>query len=157
MKKAALFSTAIALAATYGVLGGPNGIVATAEAGPPVSAGMADRYFQIQVIQTTGRDLGIPKGPRPNCYSFLGDGTWLDPLFLAPGTWEDTDGPDANTRYTATATSPAGVVVLEQEGQVTPSFSKGQNRLTAFSRLYIFGTLAAEFVSTGYEVDSCDP
>jgi hypothetical protein len=79
----------------------------------------------------------------------------------------------ATTRYIASAESPfspdsdAGdgiddsipPLLLVQEGQITPGFAAGQQRLKAISTLCIVdetagdrkGLLLAEFVSTGYE------
>ncbi len=131
-----------------------------------------DRFFQIQVKQIAGGQSPFfdpPNTPGPNCYSFLGDGTWIDPLFLGPplgvfdGTWWLGDSNGVITRYTATASSPAFPAfglppfTLVQEGQITPTTGNGKVRLQAFSTLYITETpiVLAEFMSTGYEVDSC--
>ena len=135
-------------------------------------ADLADRFFQIQVKnvsppQNPQDDPSLaPMPPGPNCYSFLADGTWIDPLFpINPfGTYvEDANG--VITHYTAAA-GPVDLVpgvvslVLEQTGQVTPSFGQGQVRLTAFSTatVLLFGTVVLaeiDFVSTGYEVAAC--
>ena len=131
-------------------------------------ADLADRFFQIQVKnisppQNPQDDPSLaPMPPGPNCYSFLADGTWIDPLFPNPlGTYvEDANG--VITHYTANSTfvlNPFVVFELEQIGQVTPSFGKGQVRLTAFSnfKVLVLGEVVfeADFVSTGYEVDAC--
>jgi len=143
----------------------------------------ADRFFQIQVKQTAGGTAPSfnppfggpenpgPNTPGPNCYSFLDDGTWIDPLFFFPfpppiftSTWEETAN-GVITHYTATAIldlRPFGiprVLKLVQNGQMTPSFGKGQVRLTAFSTFTdtVEGEIVdeREFVSTGYKVDAC--
>ena len=127
-------------------------------------ADAADRFFHIQVKLIAGGQSPFftpPSPPGPNCYSFLEDGTWIDPLFLEPvGIW----APDSNgvvTRYTAAADFPGGFglppLLLVQEGQITPTAGDGQVRLHAFSTVFLGGTdvVLAEFMSTGYEVDEC--
>jgi hypothetical protein len=97
----------------------------------------------------------------PNCYSFLDDGTWIDPLFPNPvGSWE-ADPNGAATRYTAIADFAGSFglppLLLVQDGQITPTTGKGQVRLQAFSTVFLGGTdiVLAEFLSTGREVDQC--
>lgn len=128
-------------------------------------ADAADRFFQIQVKLIAGGQEPIfppPSPPGPNCYSFLEDGTWIDPLFPNPiGTWES----HANgivTRYTAMADWEGipGIfppLRLVQEGHITPTTGNGKVRLHAFSTLFVAGTpiVLAEFMSNGYEVDAC--
>ncbi len=145
----------------------------------------ADRFFQIQVKQIAGGTAPSfnppfggpenpgPNTPGPNCYSFLDDGTWIDPLFFVPAdppiftsTWEETAN-GVISYYTATAIIDLRffniplVFKLVQNGQTTPSFGAGQVRLTAFSTFTLTNTEAGEivdegeFVSTGYEVDAC--
>lgn len=145
----------------------------------------ADRFFQIQVKQIAGGTAPSfnppfggpenpgPNTPGPNCYSFLDDGTWIDPLFFFPAdppiftsTWEETAN-GVITYYTATAILDLRffniplVFKLVQNGQTTPSFGAGQVRLKAFSTFTLTDTEAGEivdegeFVSTGYEVDAC--
>lgn len=148
----------IGLLATFGVIGSSIGIVSTAEAGPKVSDGMAGRFFMVTV-----KELGSGGAPFENCYSFLDDDgqTWIDPPFPGgPGTWQDEDSNGVITHYTTQAEAFGGLVTLVQVGQVTPSFSKGQSRITAFSAVTVLPplveeTLIVEFVSTGYEVDAC--
>jgi len=156
MKKNLCMTLVVGLIATFGV----------------AQADVENRYFQIQVKQIAGGQspfFAPPSPPGPNCYSFLEDGTWLDPLFLGPplgifpGIWELVDSIGAVTRYTAMADSPAFPVfdlpalTLVQEGQITPTTGNGKVRLQAFSTVYVAGTLIvlAEFMSTGYEVDTC--
>lgn len=130
-----------------------------------------DRYFEIQVKLIAGGKspfFAPPDTPGPNCYSFLGDGTWIDPLFLGDplgvfeGSWSLTQSKGAVSRYFAAADSPEfpGIVPalrLEQEGQITPTTGMGEVRLQAFSTVYLAGTniVLAEFMSTGHEVDGC--
>jgi len=153
---------------------GTIGITSTAHA-----EGVSGLSFVVNVKQLGGRLLGNGGKPGPNCYTFLEDGTWIDPLFLGPfpgflfpGQWvQEPKG--ATTRYIAIAESPffpdsdpndeiddsIPPLLLIQEGQITPSFAEGQQRLKAISTLYIVdedaedrkGLLLAEFVSTGYE------
>jgi hypothetical protein len=156
MKTKLFLAVTIALIATFGV----------------AQADATDRFFQVQVkLVAAGtsplwkEEGGIfpPNPPGPNCYSFLDDGTWIDPLFLNPfGTWVPNEN-GVITRYTATAEFPGGFglppLTLVQEGKITPSSGRGKVRLQAFSTLYITGTdtVLAQFVSTGYEVGGCPP
>lgn len=126
-----------------------------------------DRYFQIQVKLVAGGQspfFAPPDTPGPNCYSFLSDGTWIDPLFPNPeGSWQLVDSEGTVTRYSAVAVSDAipefGIppLTLVQEGQITPTTGNGKVRLQAFSTVFLADTsiVLAEFVSTGYEVDEC--
>ena len=124
-----------------------------------VQAEAADRFFQVQVKLIAGGEEPIfppPSPPGPNCYSFLEDGTWIDPLFPNPfGTWVPDDSDGAVERYSAVAV--AGPFVLVQEGQITPTAGNGMVRLQAFSTLYLApdDLVLAQFMSTGHEVDGC--
>lgn len=170
MKKIAQAIAVVGMLSAFGTMG----IINTAQA-----EGVSGLSFVVNVKQLGGRLLGNGGKPGPNCYTFLEDGTWIDPLFLAPfpgflfpGEWvQDSKG--ATTRYTASAESPffpdsdpddevddsIPPLLLIQEGQITPGFAEGQQRLKAISTLYIVdeiaedrkGLLLAEFVSTGYE------
>ena len=126
-----------------------------------VQADAGDRFFQVQVkLLAAGQEpiFPPPSPPGPNCYSFLEDGTWIDPLYLNPfGAWVPDDSNGAVERYTAAAV--AGPLVLVQEGQITPTAGNGQVRLQAFSTLYLApeDLVLAQFMSTGYEVDECPP
>jgi hypothetical protein len=153
---------------------GTIGIINTAQA-----EGVSGLSFVVNAKQLGGRLLGNGGKPGPNCYTFLEDGTWIDPLFLAPfpgflfpGEWVQ-DSMGATTRYTASAESPfipdsdpgdeiddsITPLLLIQDGQITPGFAPGQQRLKAISTLYIvdpaaegrMGLLLAEFVSAGDE------
>jgi hypothetical protein len=128
-------------------------------------ANAEDRFFMVTVELIAGGQSPFfvaPNPPGPNCYSFLGDGTWIDPLFPDPvGTWE-SDPNGMITRYTAMADwdGVPGVIpplLLVQDGQITPTTGNGTVRLQAFSTLFIAETpiVLAEFMSTGYEVDGC--
>jgi len=129
-------------------------------------ADAADRFFQVQVKLISGGQSPFfepPSPPGPNCYSFLGDGTWIDPNFPNPtGIWAPADSNGVVTRYTAMADF-GGIpdvippLVLVQEGQVTPTTGNGKVRLQAFSTVFLGGTdvVLAVFKSTGYEVDEC--
>jgi hypothetical protein len=119
------------------------------------------RFFQIQVKLIAGGQEPIfpPPSPLgPNGYSFLENGTWIDPLFLNPfGTWVPEDSVGVVDRYTAIAE--AGPFLLVQEGQITRATGNGQVRLQAFST-FLFaptGDVTAQLMSTGYEVDECPP
>lgn len=65
------------------------------------------RFFEVKVKLIAGGlspFFAPPDIPVSNCYSFLDDGTWIDPNFPNPfGTWvpEDSQGVVAN--YTALA------------------------------------------------------
>ena len=90
----------------------------------------------------------------PNCYTFQGDGVWIDPVFPVPGTWtQDIRG--ATARYTATA----GVdgLLLEQSGKVTPFRGRDSRKLKAYTSFAADGMVLAEFLSRGHEVVSCSP
>lgn len=121
-------------------------------------ADAADRFFQVKVQFIAAGQSPFwepPSPPGPNCYSFLEDGTWIDPQFV-PGEWEaDPDGVGVVERYTAWAEIPSLSFLLVQEGQVTPARGNGRARLQAFSTFFVGGEVAAEFMSTGYEVDEC--
>jgi len=138
------------------------GVIVTCGA---VQADAADRFFQIQVKLIAGGLSAFfepPGPPGPNCYSFLEDGTWNDPLFPALGTWAPTESNGVVDQYTAIAEW-EGIpdvlppLVLVQEGQITPTMGNGKVRLQAFSTVYIGGTdiAIAWFMSTGREVDGC--
>ena len=135
-------------------------------------ASAEDRFFMVKVEMIAGGQspfFAAPNRPGPNCYSFLEDGTWIDPLFLGPplgifeGTWELVDSDGAVTRYAAMADSPelpvfeVPALTLVQDGQITPTTGNGKVQLQAFSTLFLAGTpiVLAEFMSTGYEVDAC--
>ena len=104
-------------------------------------ADSADRFFQIQVKLIAGGQSPFfdpPGPPGPNCYSFMEDGTWVDPLFPNPaGIWAPADSNGVVTRYTAMADF-GGIpdvippLVLVQEGQITPATGNGQVRLQGF-------------------------
>lgn len=131
-------------------------------------ADAGDRFFQIQVKLIAGGQSPFfepPATPAPNCYSFLEDGTWIDPAFPNPvGTWVPEDPQGVVARYTAMADW-GGIpdvlppLLLVQEGQMTPAGRKGKDmaRLQAFSTLFVAGTdiVLAEFMSTGHEVEGC--
>jgi len=140
--------------------------VGVAQAGVSID----DRFFEVKVKLIAGGqspffdDAGGP--PVSNCYSFLGDNTWIDPNFtLDPiGTWVSEDPKGVVERYTAMADSDEipGVLpalLLVQEGQITPAGGNGKVRLQAFSTLFVDGTdiVLAMFMSTGHEVDGCPP
>ena len=94
------------------------GASARAWGGPTESQrlrGLGGRVFAVHVDELS------PPGPGfDNCYTFLADGTFVDPLFFGPpgvpGTWTQ-HSVGAATTYTATA-GITGVVTLVQEGKV---------------------------------------
>ena len=131
-----------------------------------VQADASDRFFQIQVKLISGGQSAFfdpPGPPGPNCYSFLDDGTWIDPLFPNPfGIWVPEDSNGVVEQYTAAAAwdgipDVIPPLLLIQEGQITPTTGNGQVRLQAFSTVFILGTdiVLAQFMSTGREVDEC--
>jgi len=94
-----------------------------------------------------------------NCYIFVADGTWLDPLFLdpdfiVPGTWQQ-DSVGAKTSYGALAEFPDLGYRLEQEGIVTPARGSGTLQIEAYSIFYEEGVALLEFLAIGNEVDEC--
>jgi hypothetical protein len=129
------------------------------------AANAADRFFEIQVKMVSGSlspFFGAPSPPDPNCYSFLEDGTWVDPLFPTLGLWVPEESNGVVEQYTAAADwdgipDVLPPLLLIQEGQITPTTGNGQVRLQAFSTLYLRGTdiVLASFMSTGHEVDEC--
>ena len=131
-----------------------------------VQADAADRFFQIHVKLIAGGLSAFfdpPGPPGPNCYSFLEDGTWNDPLFPVLGMWAPAEPRGVVERYSAIAEwegSPPDEIpplTLVQEGQITPAGRNGQARLQAFSTVFLGETdiVLAEFMSTGREVDEC--
>ncbi len=133
------------------------GLIATFGA---AQASAEDRFFMVNVQLIAGGQsplFAAPNRPGPNCYSFSGDGTWIDPLWPGgAGTWE-SDPNGAITRYTAMADFAVAGLSIVQEGQITPTTGNGTVRLQAFSTVFVTGTpiVLAEFMSTGYEVDAC--
>lgn len=90
----------------------------------------------------------------PNCYTFQEDGVWIDPGFPELGTWTQDAIRGATARYTATAQVDG--LLLEQGGKVTPFRGRDSRKLKAYTSLAADGTVLAEFLSRGHEVDSCD-
>jgi hypothetical protein len=70
-----------------------------------VQADASDRFFQIQMKLIAGGLSPFfepPDTPNPNCYSFLEDGTWIDPLFPNPiGMWAPAESNGVVEQYTA--------------------------------------------------------
>jgi hypothetical protein len=173
MKKKAYLIAMIALLATFGVMGGSIELIDTAEAnsnGHSRHSGysLAGRSFQIKGTYVSWDDsLGF--GPKPadftNCYTFVDDNTWIDPLFLdgfvIPGTWVQHTG-GLVTSYTAFAEAtdliaPGIDLSLIQNGTVTPTFRRGKQRLNAYSTLIVGpGTVVGVVLSRGYSTDSCN-
>ena len=111
--------------------------------------GLAGRVFLVTTTELTGT---IP--PRPNCYTFNADGSWVDTGFPVPGTWgQHTNG--ASTTYSVTAVLPPIAGLLVQDGEVTPAQGKGVLQLEAVTSFFIAGNLFLEFHSVGSEVDEC--
>jgi hypothetical protein len=117
---------------------------------------LGGRAFAVQVEELS------PPGPGfDNCYTFLADGTFVDPLFFGPpgvpGSWTQ-HSVGAATTYTATAEFqiPGGpLVTLVQEGTVTPALGGGILQLEANTTAFVAGAPAAVFLSRGKEVDVC--
>ena len=116
--------------------------------------------YEVNVTVTSSLVPSLPVGTQfPNCYTLLSDGTWIDPGFPAPGaavpgTWAQ-DSRGTTSRYTAWAE--AGGLRIEQTGKVTPWPGQDSRKLTAHSAVSAGETVLAEFLSRGYEVDSCAP
>lgn len=165
MKSKVKLTITIALIATFGGVG----IVETVGATPDGSQrlrGLGDRVFFVEV-----HDL-FEGTSFENCYFFHPDGTWIDPPFPAPGTWNQNSN-GAKTSYIAGAIAeefPVNVgteeepffipvtLLLNQQGTVTPAGGKGTLQLWAFSQAIIVeadNLVVGEFVSIGYEVDEC--
>jgi hypothetical protein len=106
-----------------------------------------------------------PSTPGPNCYSFLEDGSWIDPLFPNPvGIWVPEDSQGVIEHYTAMAEWDGIPLVIPpllliQEGQGTPTTGNGKVQLKAFSTLFIDGNdiVLAVYMSTGRDVAECPP
>lgn len=133
---------------------GVFGIVGTVAAAPDGSQrlrGLGDRVFLVNVEVIADPNGIFPPGfIFPNCYFFNADGSWVDPGFPVPGTWEQ-DSVGAKTGYSATADAGEGIVLL-QNGVVTPADGRGVLQITAHSEAAIFGL---EFLSVGFEVEEC--
>ena len=161
MKRKACLTAAIGVFATLGISGVSIGIVGTAEAS---SSRLAGQSFQVTVRNLEdGQSFS-------NCYIFVGDGTWIDPLFLDPslvfpGTWVEHGG--SLTRYTSFAKSPAIPEIelpplrLIQNGWLyTDFFQPARMRLTAYSTVVaeidgVGDVVVASFLSRGISVDEC--
>lgn len=135
-------------------------IGASAGGGPTESQrlrGLGGRVFAVSVEEVS------PPGPGfDNCYTFLANGTFVDPLFPAPpgvpGTWTQ-HSVGAATTYTATAEFqiPGGgpLVTLVQEGTVTPAPGRGILQLEANTTVFVGEAPTFVFFSRGQEVDVC--
>jgi hypothetical protein len=131
-----------------------------------VQADAEDRFFEVNVKLIAGGlspFFDAPDRPDSNCYSFLDDGTWIDPKFPNPiGTWVPEDSAGVVDHYTAMANW-GGIpdvlppLLLVQEGQITPGTRNGKVRIQAFSTLFVDQTdiVLAMFMSTGHEVEEC--
>lgn len=137
-----------------GLVAGIMGVIETVAAAPDGSQhlrGMGDRVFLVHV-EVVADPYGIfpPGFEFPNCYFFESDGTWIDPGFPVPGTWEQ-DSVGTKTGYVASADTGEGLVVM-QEGVVTPASGRGVLQITAHSEAQALGLV---FFSVGFEVDEC--
>lgn len=119
------------------------------------------------MVQDLFADPGSPEEFFENCYIFNADGSWEEPLFPVPGTWEQ-GSLGAKTSYAVSALAEdfdVGIIVdvlLEQTGKVTPAGGKGNLQLTAFSQVFFTDfpvegedLLVGEFLANGHEVDEC--
>ena len=167
MKRTSCLIAVIGILLAFGLMGGSIGIVDSAEAssyGHKSPMSLAGRSFQIHGTYVSWDDsLGF--GPKPpdfeNCYSFEEDGTWIDPLFPALGTWIQHTG-GYLTRYTAFANAldllgPGVDLGLIQNGVVKRSGHRGKLKLNAYSTVVIGGgTVLGVVLSKGRAVHSCD-
>ena len=120
--------------------------------------GLGGRDFAVHV---TGTLEGAPAA-FGNCYTFAAGGTWIDPLFPAPGSWGQHSVGVA-TAYTGTASAslaPGITLYIVQEGEITPAGGSGVLQLVAHN--VVFVTVAGmgdipigELTSVGYETGSC--
>ncbi len=174
MNKKGRLSSIIALVLTFAVFGGLIAAIEPVEAKSDKRS-LAGRAFAIEgewLASVPGFNLPPVGFTFENCYTFNADGTWVDPLFLAPSFWiQHTAG--RTISYTAIGDGSAFGAILTQNGTVksgrhndddsdsdsdSDSDGKRKARLTAYSTLYFLGGLVAgEIVSRGHEVDSCDP
>jgi len=148
VKSKALFSLICGLSiGVFGIVGS----VAAAPDGSQRLRGLGDRVFFVNVEVVADPNGFFPPGyVFPNCYFFNADGSWVDPGFPVPGTWEQ-DSVGTATGYSATADAGGGLVLL-QNGVVTPANGGGVLQITAHSEAAIFGL---EFLSVGVEVEEC--
>lgn len=110
--------------------------------------GLGGRTFAVHVQQ-----LSPPSPDFDNCYSFLADGTFDDPLFPALGTWTQ-HSIGAATTYTANAQIPG--VTLVQDGEVTPAQGRGILQLEAYTTVVVAGGPTLLFLSRGQEAQEGD-
>ena len=152
---AGIVVAAIAAISTFGVID-------SLQAAPKESQrlrGMDGRAFLVDQVPASG--LG------PYCYYFNADGEWIDARWpgLEPGGWEQ-HSTGAKTPYSAWAEEELDVgggvitlVVLEQEGVVTPARGKGVLQLEAVTEIYVpaAGPDPVAIIKTaGYEIDADD-
>jgi len=116
-------------------------VVAAAPDGPQRLRGLDDRQFMVNVEVVSVNDpfglIGDTVGDTfLNCYVFNAGGEWIDPGFPVPGNWEQ-DSVGAKTGYSASAIAFGGVVIITQEGLVTPGLGGGVLQLTAYSNVVV--------------------
>jgi len=155
---------------------GAFGVFESLQAAPKESQhlrGMEGRAFLVEAFALD--EDGNVIGPNPPggsyCYIFNSNAEWIDERFPVPGTWEQ-HSVGAKTPYSAAADleiEPLVVVVLAQEGRVTPAQGSGVLQLEAITDIFIdifdedgnviqrilFGSLLA----VGHEIDvnDCPP
>lgn len=147
---------AVGLVFAIGIFGAVGPLMAAPDESQRLR-GLEGRVFEVVVQNLT---TGEP--PFQNCYRFLEDGLWIDPLFPVPGTYvQHTNG--ASTTYTGEALwEITGVLslLLVQEGIVTPAHGSGVLQLEAISRATGFipglGPIDWEFLSVGFQNDDCE-
>jgi hypothetical protein len=154
MRRKAYFAVAIAMIIPLGV----GGIAETVGATPDESQrlrGLGGRTFEVEVTNLTTGDVFA------NCYTFNEDGTWIDPLFPAPGVWSQNSN-GASTSYSGEASFFIPGVIsasLVQEGTVTPAGGRGILQLEAHSTAVIeeegAEPFTLEFLSVGFQNNEC--
>lgn len=143
-------------------LGIADSAIATPDNSGPLN-GLNGRVFAVEaeVLYTLGPDeTGEVGSTFENCYYFNDDGSWEDPLFPAPGyvvpgVWvQHTELP--KIIYTATVPIAAEGLLLIQNGTVNPSRGTAEQRLTAYTAVFIEGVgLFVEVESRGRSVEEC--
>ena len=168
-KYKAYLTKTTALSVIFGIIGIVNTVVADPN-GSQRLRGLGDRVFAVEVTNLAPECIDENPDNDPddcnftNCYGFLADGGWDDPLFFQPGTWvQHSNG--ASTSYTGEASESEVfapyVIGLEQNGQVTPANGRGVLQLSALTNvnLILDGQLLVvltTYHSVGEEIDAIE-